>query len=160
MIGDGKLGQLVAQTLAIEGCELWVIGRHASKLALLAQRGIRTGLQAEMPERYFDIAVKYTGNPSGFETARQGLKPRGVLVLKSTYADRLSLDVSSIVVDEITLMGSRCGPSAKALSVLANRQVDVAPLIQARYPLSEGLAAFEQAQKKGTLKVLLEVASV
>ncbi len=159
VVGDGKLGQLVAQTLAITGCELWAIGRHQEKLDLLARRGIKTGLSDSVPERYFDIAVECTGNPSGFTTARQGLKSRGTLVLKSTYADRLSLDVSSLVVDEITLVGSRCGPFNLALEVLAKQQVDVKPLIQARYALSDGLTAFNHAQQKGTLKVLLEMAT-
>jgi threonine dehydrogenase-like Zn-dependent dehydrogenase len=157
VVGDGKLGQLVAQTLALTGCELWAIGRHPEKLALLAKRGIKTGFSEDVPERYFDIAVECTGNPSGFETARRGLRPRGILVLKSTYANRLSLDVSSLVVDEITLMGSRCGPFDQALAVLANQQIEVESLIQARYSLSDALQAFEQAQTKGTLKVLLEM---
>ncbi|MEB3227348.1 MAG: alcohol dehydrogenase catalytic domain-containing protein [Synechocystis sp.] len=157
VVGDGKLGQLVAQTLALTGCDLLAIGRHPEKLALLAQRGIKTGLSDAVPPRYFDIAVECTGNPSGFETARQGLRPRGILVLKSTYANRLSLDVSSLVVDEITLLGSRCGPFAEALAVLADQQIDVEPLIQARYPLADALQAFDHAQTKGTLKVLLEM---
>lgn len=155
VVGDGKLGQLVAQTLALTGCELLAIGRHADKLALLEARGIKTGLEGDVPERYFDIAVECTGNASGFTTARQGLRPRGILVLKSTYADRLSLDASSLVVDEITLIGSRCGPFAKALQLLEQGAVDVNPLIQAKYPLREGLAAFDHAQRKGVLKVLL-----
>ncbi|MEB3161315.1 MAG: alcohol dehydrogenase catalytic domain-containing protein, partial [Synechocystis sp.] len=159
VVGDGKLGQLVAQTLALTGCELWAIGRHPEKLALLANRGIKTGLTEAAPNRYFDIAVECTGNPSGFDTARQGLRPRGILVLKSTYANRLSLDVSSVVVDEITLIGSRCGPFDQALAVLANRQIEVDPLIQARYPLADALQAFNHAQTKGTLKVLLEISA-
>ncbi|MEY2983752.1 MAG: hypothetical protein RLZZ568_369 [Cyanobacteriota bacterium] len=159
VVGDGKLGQLVAQTLALTGCDLLAIGRHPEKLALLARRGIKTGLSEAVPQRYFDIAVECTGNPSGFDTARRGLRPRGILVLKSTYANHLSLDISSLVVDEITLMGSRCGPFAQALAVLANQQIEVEPLIQARYPLSDALKAFDQAQTKGTLKVLLEMSS-
>ncbi len=160
VVGDGKLGQLVAQTLALTGCELWEIGRHPEKLALLAKRGIKTGLSEDVPNRYFDIAVECTGNPSGFETARRGLWPRGILVLKSTYANRLSLDVSSLVVDEITLMGSRCGPFDQALAVLEKQQIEVESLIQARYPLSDALQAFDHAQTKGTLKVLLEMSSM
>ncbi|MFM1843174.1 MAG: hypothetical protein RLZZ490_1916 [Cyanobacteriota bacterium] len=159
VVGDGKLGQLVAQTLALTGCDLLAIGRHPEKLALLANRGIKTGLEEAVPGRYFDIAVECTGNPSGFDTARRGLHPRGILVLKSTYANRLNLDVSSLVVDEITLMGSRCGPFEQALTVLANQQIDVEPLIQARYSLADALQAFNHAQTKGTLKVLLEIAT-
>jgi threonine dehydrogenase-like Zn-dependent dehydrogenase len=157
VIGDGKLGQLVAQTLALSGCELLVVGRHRDKLANLEARGIKTGLADAVVDRYFDISVECTGNPEGFAIARRALRPRGTLVLKSTYAGNLSLDASSLVVDEITLIGSRCGPFAPALQLLATGQVDVKPLIHAHYPLSEGLAAFELAQKRGVLKVLLEM---
>ncbi len=157
VIGDGKLGQLVAQTLALTGCELLVVGRHREKLANLEARGIKTGLADAVVDGYFDISVECTGNPEGFAIARRALRPRGTLVLKSTYAGNLSLDASSLVVDEITLIGSRCGPFAPALHLLATGQVDVKPLIHAHYPLSEGLAAFELAQKRGVLKVLLEI---
>lgn len=157
VVGDGKLGLLVAQTLALTGCELWAIGRHPEKLALLKERGIHTAAPDELPERRFDVAVDCTGNPSGFDTARRSLRPRGTLVVKSTYADRLTLDMSSLVVDEITLVGSRCGPLEKALAVLAQGQVDVLPLIHGRYPLVEAMQAFAQAQRRGTLKVLLEI---
>jgi threonine dehydrogenase-like Zn-dependent dehydrogenase len=158
VVGDGKLGQLVAQTIALTGCDLTVLGRHASKLAQLQVRGIQTGTDPVAP-RSFDIAVECTGNPAGFETARAALKARGILVLKSTYAGNLSLDMSAIVVDELTLIGSRCGPFAPAIDLLAQGRVDVDPLVQACYPLTEGLAAFTQAQQRGTLKVLVEMES-
>ncbi|WP_427158952.1 MDR/zinc-dependent alcohol dehydrogenase-like family protein [Aliinostoc sp. HNIBRCY26] len=157
VVGDGKLGQLVAQTLALTGCELLVIGRHPEKLANLAARGIKTGLVDAVPQRSFDISVECTGNPEGFAIARQALRPRGTLVLKSTYAGNLSLDASALVVDEITLIGSRCGPFPAALELLAAEKVDVKPLIHATYPLNEGLEAFTQAQRRGVLKVLLEI---
>ncbi|MBD2206514.1 alcohol dehydrogenase catalytic domain-containing protein [Calothrix sp. FACHB-1219] len=157
VVGDGKLGQLVAQTIALTGCELLAVGRHQDKLANLEARGIKTGLATAVKDRYFDISVECTGNPEGFAIARRALRPRGTLVLKSTYAGNLSLDASSLVVDEITLIGSRCGPFAPALQLLATAQVDVQPLIQARYQLSEGLAAFAHAQIRGVLKVLLEI---
>lgn len=159
VVGDGKLGQLVAQTLALTGCELLVIGRHPQKLALLKARGIQTGLVDTVKQRTFDIVVECTGNPEGFAIARQALRPRGTLVLKSTYAGNLSLDASSLVVDEITLIGSRCGPFPPALELLAKAKVDVEPLIHAQYPLSKGLSAFEAAQGRGVLKVLLTVDS-
>ena len=157
VVGDGKLGQLVAQTLALTGCELLVVGRHREKLANLAVRGIQTGLEDAVTDRSFDLAVECTGNPAGFELARRALRPRGTLVLKSTYAGQLTFDASSLVVDEITLIGSRCGPFPPALQLLASGQIDVEPLIHARYPLGEGLAAFEQAKTKGVLKVLLDM---
>jgi threonine dehydrogenase-like Zn-dependent dehydrogenase len=157
VIGDGKLGQLVAQTLFLTGCDLLVVGRHPEKLAHLAARGIKTGLAESIRPRQFDICVECTGNPEGFALARQSLRPRGILVLKSTYAGHLTIDASGLVVDEITLIGSRCGPFLPALELLATNQVDVRPLIQSRFPLDEALKAFERAQTKGSLKVLLEM---
>ncbi|WP_341526150.1 alcohol dehydrogenase catalytic domain-containing protein [Nostoc sp. UHCC 0302] len=157
VIGDGKLGQLVAQTLALTGCEILAVGRHPEKLAHLEARGIKTSLADGVIDRAFDVAVECTGNPEGFAIARRALRSRGTLVLKSTYAGNLSLDASSLVVDEITLIGSRCGPFPPALQLLATGQVDVQPLIHVSYSLIEGLAAFEQAQSRGVLKVLLEI---
>ncbi|AFY57629.1 theronine dehydrogenase-like Zn-dependent dehydrogenase [Rivularia sp. PCC 7116] len=157
VVGDGKLGQLVAQTLAVTGCDLLAVGRHDEKLANLKARGIKTGFAQDIQQRTFDIAVECTGNPEGFAIAQSALRPRGTLVLKSTYAGKLSLDASAIVVDEITLIGSRCGRFAPALELLAQEKVDVQPLIDARYPLNQGLAAFERAQTKGTQKVLLNI---
>ncbi|MEM9922671.1 MAG: alcohol dehydrogenase catalytic domain-containing protein [Cyanobacteria bacterium P01_D01_bin.50] len=157
VVGDGKLGQLVAQTLSITGCDLFAVGRHSEKLDNLKARGIKTGFVEDIQERTFDIAVECTGNPGGFAIAQRALRPRGTLVLKSTYTGNLSLDASAIVVDEITLIGSRCGRFAPALELLAQEKIDVQPLIDARYPLSDGLSAFEHAQTKGTQKVLLNI---
>lgn len=157
VVGDGKLGQLVAQTLALTGCDLLVVGRHHSKLANLEERGIKTGFADAVTPRSFDIAVECTGNPAGFDLARTSLRSRGVLVLKSTYAGQLTLDASSLVVDEITVIGSRCGPFVPALELLAERKINVESLIDANYPLTDGLKAFEHAQQKGVLKVLLSL---
>jgi threonine dehydrogenase-like Zn-dependent dehydrogenase len=156
LVGDGKLGQLIARTLAATGCELTVAGRHETKLALLAELGVRTTSAAEeLAAGSFDLAVEATGSPAGFAAARRALRPRGTLVLKSTYAGRLTIDASALVVDEITLVGSRCGPFAPALRLLAEGAVDPTPLIHARYPLAEALAAFDHARRPGVLKVLL-----
>ncbi|MBD2597853.1 alcohol dehydrogenase catalytic domain-containing protein [Nostoc spongiaeforme FACHB-130] len=160
VVGDGKLGQLVAQTLALTNCQLLVVGRHLEKLANLAARGIKTGLVDAVQDKAFDISVDCTGNPEGFAIARRALRPRGTLVMKSTYAGNLSLDASSLVVDEITLIGSRCGPFPAALELLAAEKVDVKPLIHAHYSLTEGLTAFTEAQRRGVLKVLLEIGKV
>lgn len=157
VVGDGKLGQLVAQTLSTTDCDLLAVGRHDKKLANLRARGIKTGKSEDIQERTFDIAVECTGNAQGFVMAQKALRPRGTLVLKSTYAGNLSLDASAIVVDEITLIGSRCGRFAPALELLAQEKIDVQPLIDARYSLSQGIAAFERAQIKGTQKVLLNI---
>jgi len=157
VVGDGKLGQLVAQTLALTGCDLLVVGRHRNKLDYLAARGITTGLADVVTDRAFDLSVECTGNPEGFAIARRALRPRGTLVLKSTYAGHLTFDASSLVVDEITLIGSRCGPFPPALQVISQEQVDVKYLIQSHYPLDEAIAAFDRAQERGILKVLLEI---
>ncbi|MGK7932981.1 MAG: alcohol dehydrogenase catalytic domain-containing protein [Microcystaceae cyanobacterium] len=159
VVGDGKLGQLVAQTLALSGCDLLVVGRHREKLNLLEDLNIKTGFKDLISPRSFDLAVECTGNPEGFELARQSLRPRGILVLKSTYAGKLTLDASALVVDELTVLGSRCGPFDKAIEVLAEEKIKIDSLIQGRYPLHEGLKAFEKAQTRGTLKILLEISN-
>jgi threonine dehydrogenase-like Zn-dependent dehydrogenase len=156
VVGDGKLGQLVAQTLALTGCQLEATGHHASKLALLGARGIRTIAPGDVAPHDYDIAVECSGGPGGFEVARRGVRPRGTLVLKSTYAGPLTFDASAAVVDELTLIGSRCGPFAKAIELLAGRRIDVLPLVSARYPLSRALEAFDHARRSGVLKVLLD----
>jgi threonine dehydrogenase-like Zn-dependent dehydrogenase len=157
VVGDGKLGQLVAQTLALSGCALCAVGRHDGKLALLAARGIATGHPDGVERGGFDVVVECTGNPEGFAVAQRAVRPRGTLVLKSTYAGALTLDASAIVVNELTLVGSRCGPFAPALRLLAERRVVVDPLIHARYPLAAALAAFDHAVRPGVLKVLVEL---
>jgi threonine dehydrogenase-like Zn-dependent dehydrogenase len=157
VVGDGKLGQLIALTLAMTGCELLAVGRHEAKLGLLAAAGIDTGLAEAVTESAFDVAVECTGNSGGFAVARRGVRPRGTLVMKSTYSGELALDASAVVVDELTLVGSRCGPFAPAVQLLAEGRVDVKPLIHARYPLGDAVSAFEHAQRPGVLKVLLEI---
>ncbi len=157
VVCDGKLGLLIAQTLALIDCDLTVVGRHHAKLQLLAARGIRTAHEAEVEPRRFDLAVECTGNADGFALAQRAVRPRGTLVMKSTYAGALTLDAAAVVVNELTLVGSRCGPFAPALRLLAEGLVDVESLIHARYPLARGLEAFEHAQRRGVLKVLLDV---
>lgn len=157
VIGDGKLGQLVARTVALTSCALAVTGRHREKLALLEAIGIRTIAAEEIAPRSFDIAVECSGAPGGFALARSALRARGTLVMKSTYAGELTMNASSMVVDELTLVGSRCGPFAPALQLLASGAIDPQPLIHGRYALSEGMAAFEHAQMPGVLKVIVEM---
>jgi len=160
VVGDGKLGLLIGQTLALTGCRLLVVGRHAEKLTHLARRGIDTRRAEEVEPGSFDLAVECTGNEGGFDLAREALRPRGRMVLKSTYAGRLSIDASALVVDEISLIGSRCGPFAPALRLLAAGLVEVEPLIDSRFALDKGLEGFARAGEKGVLKVLLEMGEV
>lgn len=134
VVGDGRLGQLVARTLVRTGCNLTVLGRHHGKLELLAERGITTLLGTDPPAGAFDLAVECTGRPGGFALARRALRPRGTLVMKSTYAGELTVDASSLVVDEITLVGSRCGPFPPALRLLASGSLGVEELIQRQAP--------------------------
>lgn len=158
VVGDGKLGQFIARTLALTGCKLAVAGRHASKLALLEHAGIATIDADSIAPRSFDVAVECSGSSSGFELARKALRPRGTLVMKSTYAGDLTFNASSVVVDEITLIGSRCGPFAPALTLLDNAKIDPTDMIHARYPLRDAIAAFAHAQQPGVLKVLVDCA--
>lgn len=155
--GDGKLGQLIAQSLALTGCDLTVAGRRLEKLALLAGRGIRTMLSEEVDGGAFDVAVECTGDPEGFAFARRALRPRGTMIMKSTYAGLLTVDAASLVVDEITLVGSRCGPIAPAVRLLTEGKVETAPLVHARYPLRDYAAAFDEARRPEALKVLFDV---
>lgn len=156
VVGAGKLGQLIARTMALTGCSLTVLARHTRQRALLEQAGIRWS-EALAEPRSFDVAVECTGNPEGLETALASLRPRGSLVLKSTYAGAATLDFSRVVVDEIALVGSRCGPFDKALALLASGQLDPRDLVDARYSLRDALAAFDHAGRPGALKVLVEI---
>jgi threonine dehydrogenase-like Zn-dependent dehydrogenase len=155
LIGAGRLGQLVAQTLVLTGCDLSVLARHSGQKTLLESRKIRIISEQEIQPRAWDVVVEATGSPSGFDLARQAIRPRGTLVLKSTYRGAMSINWSPFVVDEITIVGSRCGPFAPALRLLERREVDPAILIAGRYPLADALEAMAAAQKPGMLKVLL-----
>ncbi|HEY6552581.1 MAG TPA: alcohol dehydrogenase catalytic domain-containing protein [Vicinamibacteria bacterium] len=158
VVGSGKLGNLVAQTLALTGCDLLAVGRNPATLAPLAARGIRTATADAVPPGRADVAIECTGNPEGFALARQAVRPRGTIVLKSTYHGDLALNVAMVVVDELTLVGSRCGPFAPALDLLSRGAVDVGPLLAARYPLHDATAAYEHAARPGTLKVVIDAA--
>jgi len=156
VIGAGRLGQLVAQTLALTGCELKVVARHHHQKKLLEERGIHTLSEGDILDKKMDIVVEATGSAAGFHLARRAVRPRGVLVLKSTYKGEVQVNFSSLVVDEITLIGSRCGPFPPALRLLEERQVDPTPLIEGCYPLREGQLAIEHAARPGAMKVLIK----
>src|SRR5512134_982668 len=156
LIGAGRLGQLIAQTLALTGCDLHVVARHAHQQNLLKARGIRLIAEEQIKPWRWDIVVEATGSPSGFSLAHQAIRPRGTLVLKSTYKGDLNVNFSSMVVDEINLIGSRCGPFEPALRLMESRQVDPTVLIAQEFKLEDGLKAFEHAAETGVLKVLIE----
>jgi alcohol dehydrogenase len=154
IIGDGKLGMLCAQVLRLPGCAVTLIGRHPERWEWLRQLGIET-ISSEEAHGLYDVVVDCTGNPSGLATARRLVRPRGRLVIKSTFAAETQLNLTMVVVDEIQVIGSRCGPFEPALRLLERGLVHVEPLIADRYPLSGALNAFEAARRR--LKVLLEV---
>ncbi|HTM02403.1 MAG TPA: alcohol dehydrogenase catalytic domain-containing protein [Vicinamibacterales bacterium] len=156
VLGDGRLGNLCAQVLARVAADTLVIGKHPEKLALLQRLGIRTALLAEAPtDRRADVVVECTGSESGLPAAISLVRPRGTIVLKTTVAGTQTMPWASFVIDEITLIGSRCGPFDRALVALEHGEVDVRPLIQERLPLERGVDALNLATQR--LKVLLTV---
>ena len=164
VLGDGRLGLLVAQVLAQTVAEVTALGRNDNKLAILSDRNIHTrriDLTTELDELLAhpaDVVVEVTGSLEGFATALRLVRPGGVLALKTTIATNLpEFDISRIVVDEITLIGSRCGPFEPALRLLSADRVAVKPMIHARYALEDGVAALHHARRKGILKVLIDV---
>jgi len=158
VLGDGRLGNLCAQVLASIADDVLVVGKHPEKLALLESMGVRTALLSDsLPERAADVVVDCTGSESGLPSALKLVRPRGTIVLKTTVAGAQTLAWAPFVIDEITLVGSRCGPFDRALEALEHGLIDVEPLIMARFSLSKGLMALQRAQQKGVLKVLLEM---
>lgn len=159
--GAGRLGQLIAQTLATKTGQLTVAARYPSQQALLTERDIVWIQEDNISERAYDIVIEAAGSAAGFAMARQAVRPGGTIVLKSTYrhsdGEKWPVHFSSLVVDEITLVGSRCGPMAAALDQLEKRRVDPYPLIVKRYILNDALAAFEHAAAPGVLKVLFDM---
>lgn len=158
VLGDGRLGLLVAQVLRNAGCPVRVIGKHPDKLALCEKWSIRSRpLDEIIPRHDQDVVVDCTGSAAGLEMAVQMVRPRGTVVLKSTAAAGRPLNLAPVVVDEISIVGSRCGPFREAIAALAAKQVDVASLIYRRMKLEQGVEAMEMAGRPGVLKILLNV---
>lgn len=157
VIGDGKLGLLCAQVLALTGASLLLVGKHSSKLRIAERLGIETAtpVKAGKRKREFDVVVEASGAAAGFGLALDLLRPRGKLVLKSTFHGKTELDAARIVVDEISIVGSRCGRFTPALDLLKKAAIDVDGLISEEYPLSNGVHAMHRAAARGVLKVLL-----
>lgn len=156
LVGAGKLGQLVARVLARRCPDLTVIVRSPAKAARLEGLGARAVSADEIAGEVFDVAVECTGNEQGLELTLEALRPQGTLVLKSTFPGRARVDLTRIVVEEITIIGSRCGPFDEALALMAEGGLALEALIDARYPVAEGLTALEKSRAPGVLKVLLE----
>jgi threonine dehydrogenase-like Zn-dependent dehydrogenase len=157
VLGDGRLGLLCAQVLALEGLAVTLHGRHPERGEHLPAGCVHAGPPPEAPDLRYDLVVEATGDPSMLQRALLFTRPRGMLVLKTTSERPAPLDLAPLVVDEIILVGSRCGPFAPALEALRTGRVDVAPWIHARFPLEEGARAFACAARPGTLKVLVDV---
>lgn len=157
VIGDGKLGLLCAQTLALTGADTLLVGKHAEKLRIAARRGIATATTKAVAKRknQFDVVVEASGSASAFQLALDLLRPRGVLVLKSTFEGTTEINAARLVVDEISVVGSRCGRFPPALDLLRTGAIDVDSLISEEHPLRSGVLAMERAGKKGVLKVFL-----
>ncbi len=157
VIGDGKLGILCALSLGLRSNKVTLIGRHASKLSIAERQGIEGVLSRDATgmASMFDVVVEASGSESGFATALDLVRPRGKIALKSTFQGTPTWEAWRVVVDEISIVGSRCGRFGPAVDLLAEGKIDVGPLISDNLPLSKGVAAVEEAQKKGVMKVLL-----
>ncbi len=168
VLGDGKLAQLIARAIGTTPCYLAVIGKHQSKLALMHNLATQTYLVQptshieneilrETSGERFDIVVEATGSETGLPVALNLVKPKGTIVLKSTHHRKTTFDISQMVVNEIKLIGSRCGRLAPAMETLSRNKVDLVSLISAKFDLDAGLAAFAKAAEANTLKVLVSM---
>lgn len=156
VLGAGKLGMLVAQVLRLTGADVVAVIRREKQAALLQEWGIASAQREALANRQADIVVDCTGTAEGFAAALDLVMPRGTLVLKSTYRGLPQADLTRVAVDEIRVIGSRCGPFEAALRLLASGLVDVEALIEARYPFADALQAMQHAEARGALKVLLD----
>lgn len=158
VLGDGKLGLIIALALNAAGLDITLVGKHEEKLAIAKAQGVKTKLLSDLKiEKAYDFVVEATGSISGFETSVALTKPRGTLILKSTIAASKEFNLAPIVVDEITIVGSRCGQFAPALRLLESRRIDVKPLISDIYSIDDSIKAFEKNTEKSSVKVLVKV---
>lgn len=157
VLGDGKLGLLVSQALAAHGYPVRLFGRHWQKLRIAAAAGVQAELtEGKLPAAEFDWVVDATGSSDGLRAAASMAKPRGTVILKSTVHGLAGVDTAPIVVNELTLIGSRCGRFEAALPLIEHELIRLEEMIAARFPLSEGAEAFARAEERGTLKVLID----
>jgi threonine dehydrogenase-like Zn-dependent dehydrogenase len=157
LIGAGKLGLLCAQVLKLTGCDLSVVVRREAPARLLNRWGIRAVGRDEVPPARAQVVVDCTGTSEGFREALDMVEPRGTVILKSTYVGLPQADLTRVAVDEVRVVGSRCGPFPAALRLMAQGLIDTDSLIDARYRLDDAAAAFASARRPGALKVLLDV---
>ncbi|MBN1779594.1 alcohol dehydrogenase catalytic domain-containing protein [bacterium] len=157
IIGDGKLAQIIARLLRLEGCDITVFGKHKHKLALLAPLKIRTANADSVSKPSFDYIIEASGNPGGMMKAMALVRPRGTIVLKSTTHHDSGPALNALVIQEITVVGSRCGPFVPAIRLLEGKKIDLNPLITACYPIHAWRQAFEEALKKESLKIIISM---
>jgi len=157
VVGDGKIGQIVAQVIKLTGGYIKVYGKNKEKLELLGKLNINTDILLGNTKNKYDFVVECSGNPEGFETALNLVKPRGKIILKSTFAVPLKLATSKVVVDEITIIGSRCGRFQPALRLLKNKLIKVDYLVSKVFPIDQYVEAFKYAKRKDSIKVLLKI---
>ncbi|MCC6143825.1 MAG: alcohol dehydrogenase catalytic domain-containing protein [Candidatus Hydrogenedentes bacterium] len=157
VLGDGKLGQLIAQVLWLYTKRVTCVGRHPWKLELLRQLGIKTSLADEPVEPGADLVVEATGSHQGLGRALELVRPEGTVVLKTTVAHPTAMDMAGPVINEVNIIGSRCGPFRPALEALALGNVEVRPMITESYALDDALHALQRAQDPGVMKVLLHI---
>jgi alcohol dehydrogenase len=155
VLGDGKLGLLIAQTLCAHEADVTVYGHHEAKLEIASRAGARVCITDDPPAAKYPFVVESTGSAAGLGQAVRMTRPRGTVILKSTVHGELSLDTAPVIVNEITLVGSRCGRFGPAIELLRQRKVDVSGMISCRFPLAEAPAAFAEAARPGVLKVIL-----
>jgi alcohol dehydrogenase len=155
VLGDGKLGLLIGQTLQQHGASVVQYGRHADKLKIAAAGGAEVHTGQDRPRKEFEFVVDCTGSPGGLREAVSMARPRGTVILKSTIHGEVAVDTAPIIVDEVTLVGSRCGRFEPAVELLRQNRIDVAAMLSAEFPLERAPEAFAEAAKRGVLKVLL-----
>ena len=156
VVGDGKLGQIIAQIVKLTGCYIKVYGKNEKKMELLEKLNINTDIFNNVIKHKYDFVIECSGSPKGFETALKLVKSRGVIILKSTFVNSLKIETSKLVVDEITILGSRCGRFQPALRLLENRLIKVDYLISKIFSADQFKKAFNYAKRKDSLKVLLK----
>ncbi len=157
VVGPGRLGMLIGLVLAEAGLQVTMIGRQDTSLALPKALGLGVGLVGEAVDNSFDLVVEATGNEAGLVHSLRLVRPLGTLVMKSTFAGKTTVDLDKLVVDEITVIGSRCGPFDAAVQLLADNKIPVQELVEAEYPIADGLAAFDHAAQPGVRKILLRI---
>ncbi len=158
VLGDGKLGLTTALALNALNLDVLLVGKHENKLAIASAQGVKTQLLSSFKqEKIYNVVVEATGTASGFEMSMALTKPRGVLVLKSTVASGKELNLAPIVIDEITVLGSRCGQFPPALRLLKNNRIDFKPFISGVYPIDQAIEAFEANKSKENLKILIKI---